>query len=266
MRRISSCGQRGRPARHRREAPQRRAGIGQDRRQPRMRGAVQVDDERGDDADEDRELERQGERREERHREDHRLAAVRPQHAAHLLQVDQAGGDEEQQARHDRERQVAAERRDHEHDRRERDRGEDRGERRLRAGFVVDAAAVERAGRRVGRRERAGEVRQALAEELLVAVDPLARAERDRARDRHRLGEPEHGERQCRGRELRPDLGVERRQRQRRQAVRQRADRRHLRDAEGGDQRGEQAPGEHAGDHRRQVPRGLLRGERGGDA
>ena len=53
------------------------------------------------------------------------------------------------------------------------------------------------------------------------------RLTRDRARDRHRLGEPEHRQRQRGRHELAPDVGTKDGQRQRRQPRRQRADRRH---------------------------------------
>ena len=164
-----------------------------------MRGRevrVEVQHEREQHADVDRELELRGERRDQRDGEHRGFRAARAHDVADRLEIDEAPRDQEEDARHRGNRQVARERRDDEQDHASRsERREDRGERRLRAGFVVQPAAVERAARRVGREEAADDVRQPLADEFLVAVDALLGAQRDRARDRHRFGEPEHRDR-----------------------------------------------------------------------
>jgi len=63
-------------------------------------------------------------------------------------------------------------------------------QRRPGAGFVVDAAAVERARRRIRGAERADDVGQALADEPLVAVDALPGLDGEGPGHGHRPGPP----------------------------------------------------------------------------
>ncbi len=65
-----------------------------------------------------------------------------------------------------------------------------------RAGFVVRARAVERARRRIARRERADDIREALADELLVAVAALPRLERHGPRAGGGFGQPDQHQRE----------------------------------------------------------------------
>ena len=94
------------------------------------------------------------------------------------------------------------------------------GHRRLGAGIEVHDRAGEAAGDRIAAGEGSGDIGGAERHQLLVGVDPLAPLGRERLRDRDRLDEADEAD-QDRGRqEIEPERGVERRQRQRRQATR----------------------------------------------
>jgi hypothetical protein len=90
-----------------------------------------------------------------------------------VVEIDQAPGDQEQDAGHRRMGQVGRQRRDREQDQDQEDRGKNSGQRRACAGFVIHARAVEGARRGIAGKEGAGDVRQPLADEFLVAVDAL---------------------------------------------------------------------------------------------
>ena len=129
------------------------------------------------------------------------------------MDVDQAERDQEEQRGHCGERDVRGEgRNEGDHDEQE-CCGEHTREPGLRARFVVGAGAVERSGRRVARGECADDVRQTLADELLIAVDALAGTRRDRASAGDCLGEPDDRQRQRDRREGSPGSGGKIRQR-----------------------------------------------------
>ena len=153
-------------------------------------GALQVEHERDEHPGEDALLE-VDEGAEEGDEEDQPLARVATQDRADVVPVDQAPRDDEEDRRHRGHREVGRERGHEQEDEEEEPRGEGRGEGCAGAGGVVDAGAVERAARGVRREEAAGDVGQPLADELLVAVDPLPGLQPDRPRDGHRLGERE---------------------------------------------------------------------------
>jgi len=85
-------------------------------------------------------------------------------------------------------------------------------------GVLAPASAVEGAGGHVTGKETAGDVGQALADELLVAVQVLAGAGRQGAGDGHRLGEGEQGHGEGRRRQILDGGEGQIRGRQRRQA------------------------------------------------
>jgi hypothetical protein len=123
---------------------------------------------------------------------------------------------------------------------------------RARARFVIDAAAVERTARRERREKAAEQIRQALSDELLVAVDALFGARRDGPRYRHRLGQRQHGDDQGRHGHLAQGAQGKIRHRQRRQTRRQSADSLDAGDLLADDvveQRRNQAADDHRRDH-----------------
>ena len=162
----------------------------------RLRRAIEVGDERQDRAEQDRHLDADRDRRDEGGGGDREvLAAEAPQrcqparsNSDHEISSSSAAiagsgisassgaltGDQQQQP----------------------ERSEHRRQRRARAGLEVGHRAVERAARHVRREEAADDVRQALAAELAVGIDVLARALGDRLGDRDRLAERDDGERE----------------------------------------------------------------------
>ena len=111
-------------------------------------------------------------------------------------EVEQRPGDEQQQRGDRRHRDQRQQRRAHGDEQQQPERREHRCQRRARAGLVVRQRAVERAARHVRREHAADEVRQALAAELAVGVDVLARALGHGLGDRDRLAEGDDGERE----------------------------------------------------------------------
>ena len=105
---------------------------------------MEVHEKRRQHADEDCKFELNGESRQECHGEDQRVAAVRACDAAHLRDVDESPGDDEQQPGHHRQWQVRGEGCHAKQYDEEQCRREHRREWRLRTGFEVDAAATER--------------------------------------------------------------------------------------------------------------------------
>ena len=102
------------------------------------------------------------------------------------------------------------------------------------AGHGAAGAGVEidhRAGKPAGDREAAahpgGQIGGTQPDQLGIAVDPLAPLGGQGLRHRYRLHETDQADQQCRQRQLAPHPGVERRQRQRRQAAGDGADHRH---------------------------------------
>src|SRR2546425_803243 len=90
------------------------ARVGNEAPHDRVRGAIEVQRERREHADEDRELEIEQERPEESDGEYGALAPAGGKNLADAPKIEQAPGDEEQEARHRRDRQIGGERRDHE--------------------------------------------------------------------------------------------------------------------------------------------------------
>ena len=165
------------------------ARIGHEAAQDRVGCAIEVQHQRDEHAHEDRELEVEQERRKESDREHRALAPARGKDFPDALKVDQVPGDEEQQPRYDRDRQVGDQRchcEQHEH---QQQRGKYRRHRSPRARIVVDAAAVGGGARRKAREEGRGDVGEALGDEFLVVVEALSRLERDGVGDRERLRE-----------------------------------------------------------------------------
>ena len=106
-----------------------------------------------------------------------------------LAAVDQSPCHEKQQRRNHRKRQIARQRRNKKQNCNQKDRRADRSKRSARTRYDIDTRAVERTAGRIRREKRAGEIRQALADELLIAVELVAVLGRKRARDRNRLGQ-----------------------------------------------------------------------------
>ena len=104
-------------------------------------------------------------------------------------------------------------------------------QRRFGAGVEVGAGAVERAGGRIAGGEGAGDVGQSLADELLVAVDALARSRATARALATASVRPITVSANAIGASMRQVSPEKSRQRQRRHGGRQRADRRDLRDA-----------------------------------
>ncbi len=119
-----------------------------------------------------------------------------------VMEIDQAPGNQEQNPCHRRRRQIGSQRRDQQQDEHQQDRGIHRGHRRPCACRVVHAAAVERAAGGIAGKETADQIRQALPDEFLIAVDALLGFHRDGARDGDRLGQRQHGDHQCREQHL----------------------------------------------------------------
>ena len=94
--------------------------------------------------------------------------------APDLAKIDQSPCNQEQQRCDHREWQIARQRSDEEQNRDQKQCRADRGERCTRTGHDVDARAVERTAGRIRREERTREVRQPLADELLIAVELVA--------------------------------------------------------------------------------------------
>ena len=214
-------------------------------------GAIQIEQQRQQHPGDDAGLEvEQG--AEDGDPEDGRLLPAGVPDRADVMEIDQTPGDQEQDAGHRRMGQVGRQRRDREQDQDQEHRGENRRQRRARAGFVIHARAVEGTRRGVSGKEGAGDVRQPLADEFLVAVDALLRAHGDRAGNRDSLGQGQHGDHQRRAEGLLQRGKREVRQRQRRQTGRQRTDRA---DAGRGlahqlvEGEGDQAADQHRGDH-----------------
>ena len=111
--------------------------------------------------------------------------------AGNLAAVDQSPCNEEQQRRDHRERQITRQRRNEKQNGDQKDRREDRSERCSRTGYDIDARAIERTAGRIRREKRACNIREPLADELLIAVELVAVPHGERARDRHRFSQRE---------------------------------------------------------------------------
>jgi hypothetical protein len=168
------------------------------------------------DAREDRPLERQHERGHEGRREqDPRRWCCAP-HAPHARQIDHAHSDREEHAREARERHRADEVPAEEHHRQHRDGGGCGGQTRLRTTELEQGRAREAGRGRERADEGARDVGRSLRHDLAPHVRPRATTpsrhrELDRAEQRDRRGRTE---------QVTPELGVERRQRESRPALR----------------------------------------------
>ncbi len=233
MRSMSSCGQSGVSPRRRRK---RRCCAGSGATRTTFGCVARLGDRRAAKRahrSENRHLQPDRQRRDERDGKCQRIGAARSPQATHRTDVDEAHRDDEEHAGHRRHRKEA---RQWAHQRRgsraEEYSREHAGERRARPGLVVRTGAVERTGRRIARCEGADDVGETLADEFLVAVDALSGSQRDGARARDRLGQPDQRHCQSDRRERLPRAQRHLGHRERRHGRRQCTDRRHLRDAE----------------------------------
>ena len=162
----------------------------------RARGLVEIGHQRQPGADQDRDLQPQQQRGRQRGGGDRQVGAVQARQAAPARQVQQRPGHQHQQPGDRRQRNVRQQRRRHRHQQQQPQCRGHAGQRRARARLQIGHRAVQRAAAEIAGEEAAGQVRQALAEELAVGVDALARARRHRLGDRHRLAQRDDRQRQ----------------------------------------------------------------------
>ncbi len=106
-------------------------------------------------------------------------------------------GDRQQHGRNRRPRDVACVGREHQHPEQHSHTGDNAGEGGAATDLLCDRRAGKRARAGVARKQTGREVGDALAEEFLVAVDPIVAAPRQRLARRDRLHQTEGSDREC---------------------------------------------------------------------
>ena len=115
-----------------------------------------------------------------------------------MMKIDQSPSHQEQDACHRGSRQIRSQWCDQEKDQQQEDRCIHRRHRCARACCVVHAAAIERTAGGVTGEEATDQIRHALPDEFLIAIDALFRLHRNGTRDRHCLGQRQHSDHQGR--------------------------------------------------------------------